>query len=86
MSPSGPTGPSGRSSRASDTDRDHAVWLLKEHHVAGRLTTAEFHHRLDLALAASTLDELDDLVADLPHIDRYELPDASIRRPPPRRR
>lgn len=84
MSPSGPAGPSGRSARASDVDRDHTLWLLKEHHVAGRLTAGELHERVAAALTANTLDELDDLVADLPHIDRYELPDASIRRPPPR--
>ena len=70
--------------RASDTDRDRATSLLREHHAAGRLTAEEFHERMDRALDAKTLGELDELMTDLPAIDLYQLPDASLRRAPPR--
>ena len=69
--------------RASDADRDRVASLLREHHAAGRLTAEEFHERMDHALEAKTLGELDGLLADLPAIDRYQLPDASLRRAPP---
>jgi hypothetical protein len=39
---------------------------------------------MDKALDAKTLGELDELMADLPAIDLYQLPDASLRRVPPR--
>ena len=70
--------------RASDTDRDRVATLLREHHAAGRLTAEEFHERMDRALEARTLGELDELMTDLPAIDLYQLPDASLRRAPPR--
>jgi hypothetical protein len=70
--------------RASDADRDRATALLREHHAAGRLTAEEFHDRMDKALDAKTLGEIDELMADLPAIDLYRLPDASLRRIPPR--
>jgi hypothetical protein len=66
--------------RASDDDRDRVVTLLREHHAAGRLTAEEFSERLDKAYAAKTLGELDELMADLPAIDLYRLPDASLPR------
>ena len=66
--------------RASDADRDRVASLLREHHAAGRLTAEEFHERMDHALEAKTLGELDGLLADLPAIDLYQLPDASLRR------
>jgi Domain of unknown function (DUF1707) len=76
--------PSGPRIRASDADRDRVASLLQEHHAAGRLSAEEFSERLDSALRARTLDDLDELLADLPHIDlhNYNLPDASLRRPP----
>ena len=69
--------------RASDADRDRVVALLQQHHAAGRLTAEEFDQRVDAALAARTLGELDELLADLPHTDvrDYRLPDADLRRP-----
>ena len=70
--------------RASDADRDRATALLREHHAAGRLTAEEFHERMDKAMEAKTLGELDELMVDLPAIDLYQLPDASLRRAPPR--
>jgi Domain of unknown function (DUF1707) len=64
--------------RASDSDRDRTAQLLREHHAAGRLDPEEFADRLDRAFAAKTIDELDDLTSDLPAIDLYPLPDASL--------
>jgi hypothetical protein len=69
--------------RASDADRDRATALLREHHAAGRLTAEEFHERMNKALDAKTLGEIDELMADLPAIDLYQLPDASLRRAAP---
>lgn len=46
------------SPRVSDADREHAVHVLREHLVAGRLTLAEFAHRVDAALRAVTADDL----------------------------
>jgi hypothetical protein len=70
--------------RASDADRDRVASLLREHHAAGRLTAEEFHERMDRALEAKTLGELDELMTDLPAIDLYQLPGASLRRGPTR--
>jgi uncharacterized membrane protein len=67
--------------RASDADRDRATALLREHHAAGRLTAAEFDERMVAALNATTLGEIDELLADLPVIDLYRLPDEGLRRP-----
>jgi hypothetical protein len=69
--------------RASDADRERTASLLREHHAAGRLDAAEFNDRLDQAFAATTMGDLDALLADLPGIDLYRLPAASIR-PAPR--
>ena len=70
--------------RASDGDRDRVASLLQEHHAAGRLTAEEFAERMEVALQARTLGELDELLADLPHTDlrHYVLPDDSLHRPP----
>ena len=70
--------------RASDADRDRVATLLREHHAAGRLSAEEFHERMERALDAKTLGELDELLTDLPAIDLYRLPDASL--PPHYRR
>jgi hypothetical protein len=69
--------------RASDADRERTVTLLREHHAEGRLTADEFGERVDRALAAKTIGELDALLADLPGIDLYRLPAAGIRPAPP---
>jgi len=66
--------------RASDEDRDRVVSLLREHHAAGRLTAEEFNERLDKAYEAKTMGELDELMADLPAMDLYRLPDATLPR------
>jgi hypothetical protein len=73
--------PGDRRIRASDADRDRTTALLREHHAAGRLTAEEFDERMNAALDAKTLGELDDLLADLPLIDLYRLPHESLRRP-----
>lgn len=70
--------------RAADADRDRAAALLREHHAAGRLTAGEFHDRLEKAMDARTMGELDELMSDLPAIDLYQLPDAALRRVPER--
>jgi hypothetical protein len=66
--------------RASDEDRDRTAALLREHHAVGRLTPAEFGERLDQAYSATTIGDLDALLADLPGIDLYQLPHASLPR------
>jgi hypothetical protein len=52
--------------RASDGDRDAVVSELSEHFQAGRLTADEFEERTGQALAARTMGELRELLADLP--------------------
>jgi hypothetical protein len=69
--------------RASDADRDKTAALLREHHAVGRLTPEEFDERLDQALSAKTIGDLDALLADLPGIDLYRLPDHGLPRRPP---
>jgi Domain of unknown function (DUF1707) len=66
--------------RASDADRDRAASLLREHHAVGRLSVEEFNERLDKVYAAKTMGEIDEQLADLPGIDLYRLPDASLPR------
>lgn len=65
--------------RAADADRERTAQLLREHHAVGRLTAEEFDERLSKAFAAKTLGDLDELLADLPAIDLYQLPSAGIR-------
>jgi Domain of unknown function (DUF1707) len=52
--------------RASDADRDRAIAELREHTAAGRLTLEEFSERVDRAVTAKTLPELDEIGSDLP--------------------
>jgi hypothetical protein len=66
--------------RASDHDRDRTARLLREHHAVGRLDPDEFAERLDKSFQAKTVEELDRLTADLPAIDLYPLPTASLPR------
>jgi hypothetical protein len=71
--------------RASDADRERVTELLRAAVADGRLNTAEFHERLDAALAARTTDALAPLTADLtaaPGSGALALPRA---RPAPRR-
>lgn len=64
--------------RASDHDRDRTAHLLREHHAVGRLDPEEFAERLDKSFHAKTVEELEGLTADLPAIDLYPLPTASL--------
>jgi len=52
--------------RASDAEREQLAGELREHLLAGRLTSAEFEERVDRAYHASTRADLDALRADLP--------------------
>jgi hypothetical protein len=52
--------------RASDDDRQRTVAALERHTGAGRLTLDEFAERARLAHDARTLDELAEVVRDLP--------------------
>ncbi len=52
--------------RAGHTDRQTAVDRLSEHFTEGRLDAAEFDQRVGTAYAATYLDELPALFADLP--------------------
>lgn len=57
---------SDRGMRVSDSDRQRAVEELRRHLTAGRLDVDEYSGRLEKALAATTLEELDHLRSDLP--------------------
>lgn len=72
--------PSDPRMRASDQERDRTAALLREHHAVGRLDPAEFSERLDKVFQARTIGDLDELTADLPAIDLYPLPTASLAR------
>ncbi len=52
--------------RASDDDRQRTVAALERHTGAGRLTLDEFAERARIAHDARTLDELAEVVCDLP--------------------
>ena len=52
--------------RASDADRERVVETLSGHAAAGRLTVEELSERTDAAYAATTMPELEPLLADLP--------------------
>ncbi len=52
--------------RASDADRRRTIEELGRHCAAGRLDTDEYARRIEAALAASELEELDELRVDLP--------------------
>jgi DUF1707 SHOCT-like domain/2TM domain len=62
-SPSAP-----RMTRAGDDDRRRVMDLLQAHYVAGRLSATELEERIERALAARVLADLDALLADLPRI------------------
>ena len=52
--------------RVADADREQLASELREHMLAGRLSSAEFEERLERAYRATTRGELDALRADLP--------------------
>lgn len=60
--------------RASDADRDRVAASLREHCAVGRITVDELQERLEDVYSARTLGRLDEITADLPEEDLYELP------------
>ncbi|HEY2260124.1 MAG TPA: DUF1707 domain-containing protein [Solirubrobacteraceae bacterium] len=52
--------------RASDEDRERVATALREHAVAGRISTEELEERLQTAYAAQTTAELNAVRRDLP--------------------
>lgn len=66
--------------RAGDADRDRIAVALQRAHGAGRLTEQELTERRDQARRAVYLDELPDLLADLPEHEGWELLPAEERR------
>ncbi len=52
--------------RVADADREQLAQELREHMLAGRLSTTEFEERLERAYKASTRGEIEALKADLP--------------------
>lgn len=66
ITPADDSGPPTPRVRASDADRDEALSVLQEAHVAGRLDVTEFSDRQDAVLAARFLDELIPQVDDVP--------------------
>jgi Domain of unknown function (DUF1707) len=55
----------GQPLRASDSERDAAVKVLNEALTAGRLSIDEHGDRVEAALGATTVEELEDLTADV---------------------
>jgi hypothetical protein len=54
--------------RAGDADRDAVTERLRVAHAEGRLTAEELDERLDAALSARTMGELEPLTRDLPPV------------------
>ncbi len=52
--------------RASDLERQRTIDELRRHCAAGRLDVDEYAVRIEKAMAATTLEELDHLRSDLP--------------------
>lgn len=52
--------------RASDADRQRVIDLLRTHTADGRLTLTEFEERVEEALRATTIGELQHVLRELP--------------------
>jgi signal transduction histidine kinase len=65
--------------RAGDHDREAVLVQLREHHLAGRLSSAELEERVGGCLSARTLADLASLVGDLAAAER-PAPRATMRR------
>jgi FHA domain-containing protein/uncharacterized protein DUF1707 len=57
--------------RLSDAERDRVLAVLREGAVQGKLSHDTFLHRMELALAAHRVDQLDALTADLDNEGRW---------------
>ncbi len=60
--------------RASDQDREQFAEILRENYAQGRLTQEELNERLDAVYETRTLGGLQEITADLPAHDLYDLP------------
>ncbi len=58
--------------RASDADRERTADVLRHHGGLGRLDADELEERLEAALSAKPLGDLDALTADLPRDESAE--------------
>jgi len=56
--------------RVGDAERDAIAAQLRDHYADGRLTLDELNERLDLAFAAKTKADLNEVMRDLPHVAR----------------
>lgn len=65
--------PSAKRLRAADADRDRVIQVVRRAHEAGRLRESEMLERTDVARRAVHLDELPELVADLPEDEGWPL-------------
>lgn len=65
--------PSAKRLRAADADRDRVIQVVQRAHEAGRLSQSEMWERTDDARRAIHLDELPELVADLPEDEGWPL-------------
>jgi Domain of unknown function (DUF1707) len=63
--------------RASDADRDQTLAVLRRHFADGRLTLPELEERVDSTCAATTLEQLAALTADLPAQPHQPTPQAN---------
>ncbi|HVE92873.1 MAG TPA: DUF1707 domain-containing protein [Actinomycetota bacterium] len=66
--------------RASDADRDAAAATLRDHFAVGRLTLDELAERLEVAVAATTTQELQAVTHDLPVAGQAARPAGPSRR------
>jgi hypothetical protein len=64
--------------RVSDTERQRVIEELRRHCAAGRIDVDEYADRIERALAATTLVELDQVTGDLPML-RIADPSGSAR-------
>ena len=58
----------GGDARASDRDRQRIADDLRIHWAEGRLDVEQLEHRLEQTMSASTIQELAELVDDLPRV------------------
>jgi uncharacterized protein DUF1707 len=61
--------------RIGNAEREARAAELREHYAHGRLSLAEFNERLDAVFASATQEQLDRVIADLPHV---QVPSASL--------
>ncbi|HVA73941.1 MAG TPA: DUF1707 domain-containing protein [Acidimicrobiales bacterium] len=52
--------------RISDTERQRTIDELRRHCAAGRIDVDEYAHRIETVMGASTLEDLDAVLHDLP--------------------